>query len=754
MKSKIFEPDFASCKPNLAQNLPNTTVFPTLFRLLFTCVCCIAFSNTGFSQVPTVILNGNPISDHIPFHTGTTPAPQFLPTVNVNAALAEDAAAGIEIPRFGVKIPTFASKEDGSLEAYGDFLIWKKSFYSSKAKSLNLEFAELQLPKGAQMYIYNGMETMFSGPIGNEHVYEGQYASDVIKGDQVTVEVLMNSGDFDSFSILITNVIHGFTNVGGLQENEVEVRDYNHSGKCNVDVNCPAGAGWATQRDAVGLVIADGIWWCSGALINNACQDLRSYFLTAFHCLPNAAGSVNWAIRFNYDSPNPVAPTCRGDEPETWLTFTGANIRAASAASDVGLIELFGSVAGHSTLALAGWNRAAALPIAGTGIHHPRGDVKKISTIGALSITGDLGVVGTDHIQVTLATGTLEKGSSGSPLFDTGQRIIGQLHSGSPSCPTPTTPFWYGRFFTSWTGGGTAASRLSDWLGGNGNPLTTNTIRSPFVSGTSPVCFANNTFTLNNLVPGRTATWAVTPTSLFDVGANAATSGIGTSATLRAASSGATGPATLTFTLTLAGCNDIIVSLDIWVGKPLMPLTSPAGSPTPINIVVGQTLPVYVTYAQGAQSFVGNWTKGTALSMPTGPAAFKNFTAINTTGSNYFTVTTSNACGISPQKLGFFYISPFFNGGGGSLSLSPNPTNGSVLMSLSGISLGTKQLINSTDFSSGKITIYNMLGRPVHSEPLRSENQELDVSTLPRNVYMVEVMVGDERLMAKMMVVE
>jgi hypothetical protein len=73
------------------------------------------------------------------------------------------------------------------------------------------------------------------------------------------------------------------------------------------------------------------------------------------------------------------------------------------------------------------------------------------------------------HIRITdWDLGTTEPGSSGSPLFDQNHRIIGQLHGGYAACGNNESD-WYGRFYTSWTGGGSSSNRLSNWL----DPLNT-----------------------------------------------------------------------------------------------------------------------------------------------------------------------------------------------------------------------------------------------------------------------------------------
>ena len=539
----------------------------------------LLLNNPVLGQVRTTVLNGHDIKEFIPNHSSKRVLRSIImPPVNIEATLEAKKRAGRTLPTFGVLIPNALSVKNGEVEYNDDLIIWKIAIHSPSAISLNLQIDNLILPENSEMYVYNDKETMVSGPITNKHVYKGIYATDIIEGDKIIVEVIMPKEQLDAFRLNINNVIHGF------KENKLDLRAYGASGACNVDVNCPAGNGLELQRDAVAKIYSGSAEHCTGSLINNACEDLRPFFLTANHCLDGM--EANWVFRFNYDSPNPVTPACRGSEPTTWITYNGAAVRASNAASDFALLELNQSVIGQPTLAWAGWNRNDITPTGGFLIHHPKGDVKKISTIGGTPVISENGGIagsGDTHIRTSWALGTAEPASSGAPLFDNNADIIGQIHSGNNiGCTNPSAEItWSGRFFISWTGGATNTTRLSNWLsnGMNNPPTTINAIRSPTITGTSPVCISNSAFTLNNIIPGRTATWTVTPANLFATSSGAATSGAGTLATLRAASSSVSGLATLTFTISAAaGCNTTtLVSIQIWVGVPGQPTTNPSG---------------------------------------------------------------------------------------------------------------------------------------------------------------------------------
>lgn len=562
----------------------------------------------------------------------------------------------------------------------------------------------------------------------------------------------MPKEQLDAFRININNVIHGF------KENKLDLRVYGASGACNVDVNCPAGNGLELQRDAVAKIYSGSAEQCTGSLINNACEDLRPFFLTANHCLDGM--EANWVFRFNYDSPNPVTPACRGSEPTTWITYNGAAVRASNAASDFALLELNQSIIGQPTLALAGWNRNDITPTGGFLIHHPNGDVKKISTIGGTPVISENGGIagsGDTHIRTSWALGTAEPGSSGAPLFDNNADIIGQIHSGNNiGCTNPSAELtWSGRFFISWTGGGTNTTRLSNWLsnGMNNPPTTINAIRSPTITGTSPVCISNSAFTLNNIIPGRTATWTVTPANLFATSSGAATSGAGTLATLRAASSSVSGLATLTFTISAAaGCNTIPVSIQIWVGVPGQPTANPSGYPT-IQMGLGQFKTISLTSAPGATLFLGTWSSTGSITMSNSdPSSYKVFEATSL-GTGNFYVNTSNICGTSINAGGTVRVT-------GSCttcltaSVSPNPARGFVVLSLSDITNEEIEAINSQSSTKGSVTIFDKLGKPVFNESLKSVNQKLNVSHLNPDLYILDVAAGTKRARTKLMILK
>jgi hypothetical protein len=127
---------------------------------------------------------------------------------------------------------------------------------------------------------------------------------------------------------------------------------------------------------------------------------------------------------------------------------------------------------------MAGWDAAPApAGEAVTGIHHPSGDLKKISfgsissnlycalpTVSSPAITEGtfwcLPSPNGDFLQVHYSGGATEGGSSGSPVFlNHSHKLVGTLTGGSGSCSNRGGNHIYGRFDVAY------AASLRTWLG-------------------------------------------------------------------------------------------------------------------------------------------------------------------------------------------------------------------------------------------------------------------------------------------------
>jgi lysyl endopeptidase len=424
-------------------------------------ISVLAFA--GYGQISQ---GGSPLSFSQQSKSGISPQIPVIemPYVDVDYLRTEDLVLDQikNIPwRFGFNIDVKIDvKSDGLEQIMTDgSKLWRVEIYSPGAVSINLMFDEFQIPPGAELFIYNDSKTDVIGAFTDfNNRTDSIFATIPLRGDHITIEYYEPVNPVFSGVLHLSRVTHGYRGPHDF------AKAFGSSGSCNVNVACPESAGMEDQIRSAAMLVTGGSGFCSGSLINNTNNNGTPYFLSADHCYTNPSSVVFW---FNWQS-----PTCSNPPSSpSYQSISGATTRARYSTSDMWLMELSSTPPSNYNVFYSGWNRTIDDYITGKiwGIHHPAGDIKKISwsTLGVSTTTYLQNPVpgnGT-HWRVTQWSDgtTTEGGSSGSPLFDPNGRIIGQLHGGYASCSSLTSD-WYGKLGVSWTGGGTNATRLSNWL--------------------------------------------------------------------------------------------------------------------------------------------------------------------------------------------------------------------------------------------------------------------------------------------------
>lgn len=345
--------------------------------------------------------------------------------------------------------------------------IWLLKINAEKAKTINLSFVNTSIPEGNELYVYNEDKSFILGEFNQNHIYDGQLGTELVPGEVVFVEYFIPAINSDNRgNVEISRVTHGYRTAGEFQE-----KAFGSSGSCNMNVNCPDGSDWVNQRNSAVMLVSGGNGFCSGALINNTLNDGTPYVLTANHCYSNPA---NWVFRFQWQAANCSNP---GSSP-SFESLSGATLRARRTPSDMCLVEITGglingTVPQSHTPYFSGWNNSNTAPTSTVSIHHPSGDIKKISfddnPASAVQAMGSTEPNSSWQVVWDRNT-TTEGGSSGSPLFDQDKRIIGQLWGGGASCFNLSAPDYYGRVHNSWNPSGSANNeQLEHWLDPNGS---------------------------------------------------------------------------------------------------------------------------------------------------------------------------------------------------------------------------------------------------------------------------------------------
>jgi len=464
----------------------------TVNKIFFLCAIFIAHVELCNSQI---YKNEKPTSNNYSKVLKTTIPEIVMPLVNVDSLLLADSLSQIndtlKIFRFGVSLETDITFENnGQWELLPDSnRIWRIKIIATGAYFTNLIFEKYWLPEGARLFIYNNLDTLGAYSNANNKTYT-KFAIGPVIGDNFTIEYFEPKNVDTLGQIKIIKIIYAYKNI---------LKSFGSSGNCNSNVNCPLGDEWDDQKRAVAMILTNTYFRiCTGCLVNQVvgADELQPYFLTAKHCVDDE--DVNtWIFMFNYQSPN-----CNNINGPTYYTVSGSSLKAKKGTSDFALLQLDERPSPHYNVYYAGWSRGGIYnwPSSGTCIHHPRGDIKKISfEYNTLTSTSRFGIPffpssfwKVDDWDI----GTTEPGSSGSPLFDHGKRVVGQLLGGYAACGNNKSD-WFGEFGWSWNYGNSSDERLKDWL----DPYDTDI---GYMDGTNP-CY--NDIVLQNIT--------INPANLF-----------------------------------------------------------------------------------------------------------------------------------------------------------------------------------------------------------------------------------------------
>ncbi len=328
---------------------------------------------------------------------------------------------------------------------------------SPGARALRVGLVAARLAPGTELRFagYGALSTVY-GPATSQELVPGGpiYWSPVLEGERAIVEVFVPGVAVPSgIAFEIAQLSHLFVSPADPKADSLAKA----ADVCEVDLACRSASDpelAQTGRAVARMAFSDGsggdTFLCTGTLLNPLDNSFTPYFYSAYHCINTQAAASTLTTYWFYD-----ATSCGSGvtSPLSTQLPGGATLLYANQASDGLLVRL--NATPPSGAVYAGWD-ASTVPFgtALTAIHHPAGDLKKVS-LGSMVGFGNYDIPSLANYLIvgwnSVATGVTERGSSGSGIFTnegSGYKLRGGLKGGPSSCTASASELrdYYSRF--------------------------------------------------------------------------------------------------------------------------------------------------------------------------------------------------------------------------------------------------------------------------------------------------------------------
>ncbi len=405
----------------------------------------------------------------------------FVPKVEINVSFEQNSKVASQF-----KDNQFAQQIDVNINTneYGVWIdypelnkrIWILEIEVENASSLNLLLSPFKLKEGAKLFFYDKDQTQIKGAITQRNNKPfGVLPISIIESSNIYCELQLPLYQKDFGELTISEIGAGYPK--GVTKFKSPNDDYfGSSSSCHVNVNCVSFKNLNLQKNAVCRIIYHNSKRCTGTLINNIENDETPYVITAAHCFRDENSANGAVFYFNFESPD-----CSNTDVEP-LTISGASLVAAGYHNpqpntwdtlDFTLLRLSEKPPKNYEVFYSGWDATNNYIDSTYSIHHPQGDIKKISIDQDSPETGDFSYFD-DYTHWSVKDyelGTTEVGSSGAGLFDQNSKLVGTLTGGGDPC-SPIMNDKYQKFYHAFNDYKDSTYQLKHWL----DPKNTGTL--------------------------------------------------------------------------------------------------------------------------------------------------------------------------------------------------------------------------------------------------------------------------------------
>lgn len=307
--------------------------------------------------------------------------------------------------------------------------LWTIAVRSPGAYAIRIHFTNFDVGDVSLLvYAKDGEQLIVRGPYsGKGPNRKGDFWTASLPGDTVYVEVTGT----EKPRLNIPEIVHFDRNPAGPdKDGGVHTMQL----PCHLDVMCEnVNVACRQATGQMNFVCTPSCARCSGTLLNDLDGETYApYFLTAYHCLHTQADvdtlEVVWF--WQRDSCPGTLPNYFNLERNTGGTLLETN--PTNGGNDMTFIRLAGDLPGG--VGFAGWTTDR--PDSGYGIHHPRGDWKRVTFVSDVGFCPGCAGCGDpyDYDFYDMDNGIIEGGSSGSGVFNSAGQLAGQLYG--HCCPS------------------------------------------------------------------------------------------------------------------------------------------------------------------------------------------------------------------------------------------------------------------------------------------------------------------------------
>jgi V8-like Glu-specific endopeptidase len=325
--------------------------------------------------------------------------------------------------------------------------VWSAALKVDGATALRVHITGLDLPAGAEFYVYNAKGQAFGPYLGRGPLGTGDLFSNTVFGDRLLLQLVAPDGlrvrpfRLDEVGVLGKRFVapsygpNGVFAPGDFEAMSKASNLCSYNANCVVNAACQSSAAVNTAKDAVATILFSsqgGQFICTGQLIadtDNA--TVVPYFLTAHHCIGSSGEASSLETYFDYQT-TCSNPNCTQPYNNTGETV-GSTIKATGSSSDYSLLQLSSTpVTPDGVATYLGWLTTAVANTNNYGlfrISHPKGAPQAYSEGVVDTTKGTCRTLPRGSFIYSRDTlGATEGGSSGSAVVNSSGQIVGQLY--------------------------------------------------------------------------------------------------------------------------------------------------------------------------------------------------------------------------------------------------------------------------------------------------------------------------------------